>query len=128
MSQPQIPLATWEDTAACRNAGGETMFPTHPDGRTINPRKHPAAYRAGLDLCATCDHHEPCADLWRQLGHPTAGIWFGTVPGERVLGARQCRCGRWFDPASNGQKHCGTECATRAHKEQRREWERRRRG
>lgn len=128
MSAPMIPVQDWEMAAACRQADGGVMFPAHPDGRTIDPKKRPSAYKAGLDLCAVCDHHEECAQLWEQLGRPGPGIWFGTVPGARQQGRRQCGCGRWFDPRSNGQKHCGTECATKATKERKQDWERRRRG
>ena len=128
MSAPMIPVQAWEETAACRNADGAVMFPVTEDGMTIDPKKRPSAYREGLALCDRCDHHEQSAALWEQLGRPGPGIWFGTVPGKRRRSARQCSCGRWFDPSSNGQKHCGTECATKATKKRKQEWERRRRG
>ena len=128
MSQPQIPVQEWEETAACRGADGDVMFPAHEDGRTIDPKKRPSAYRAGLELCAQCDHHDECKALWERLGRPGPGIWFGTVPGQRISSGRQCSCGRVFEPRSNGQKHCGTECARKATRERKQEWERRRRG
>lgn len=73
----------WITDAACYRAPRGVMFPQDANHRMISVRAHPEAYAPALALCAECDHHAECRELWIAEKQPFEGVWFGTTPIDR---------------------------------------------
>lgn len=67
---------------ACAGVPTSVMFPEATEKRR-SVQAERAAFRAALDICDRCDHHEPCRQAWEDAGRPDNGVWFGTTADQR---------------------------------------------